>query len=70
MRFNSIKTATNRKNKFSAKHKVSFTELYKSNVFDDSAMRDFLSKEAYESVSAAISNGKTINRKMAELCRP
>lgn len=66
MRFDSIKTATNRKNKFSAKHKVSFTELYKSNVFDDSAMRDFLSKEAYESVSAAISNGKTINRKMAE----
>ncbi|MDA8885946.1 glutamine synthetase III, partial [Bacteroidia bacterium] len=29
-------------------------------------MRDFLSKEAYESVSASINNGKTINRKMAE----
>lgn len=66
MRFDSIKTATNRKNKFSAKHQVSFTELYKSNVFDDFAMRDFLSKEAYESVSDSINNGKTINRKMAE----
>ena len=66
MRFDSIKTATNRKNKFSAKHQVSFTELYKSNVFDDFAMRDFLSKEAYESVSNSINNGKTINRKMAE----
>jgi len=66
MRFDSIKTATNRKNKFSAKHQVSFTELYKSNVFDDFAMRDFLSKEAYESVSDSIHNGKTINRKMAE----
>jgi glutamine synthetase len=66
MRFDSIKTAINRKNKFSAKHKISFTELYKSNVFDDFAMRDFLSKEAYESVSDSINNGKTINRKMAE----
>lgn len=66
MRFDSIKTATNRKNKFSAKHQVSFTEIYKSNVFDDFAMRDFLSKEAYESVSDSINNGKTINRKMAE----
>lgn len=66
VRFDSIKTAINRKNKFSAKHQVSFTELYKSNVFDDFAMRDFLSKEAYESVSASINNGKTINRKMAE----
>jgi len=66
MRFESVKTAVNRKNKFSAKHQVSFTELYKSNVFDDFAMRDFLSKEAYESVSNSINNGKTINRKMAE----
>ena len=29
-------------------------------------MRDFLSKEAYDSVSKSIKEGKTINRKMAE----
>jgi glutamine synthetase len=29
-------------------------------------MRDFLSKEAYESVSKSVKEGKTINRKMAE----
>lgn len=66
MRSDAIKTATNRKTKFATKHHVSFTELYKANVFDDFAMRDFLSKEAYESVSNAINHGKTINRKMAE----
>ncbi|HCD67113.1 MAG TPA: glutamine synthetase type III, partial [Bacteroidetes bacterium] len=29
-------------------------------------MRDFLSKEAYESVTKSVTEGKTINRKMAE----
>ncbi len=66
MRFESLKTAAGRKNKLTNKVKVNFTKLYNSNVFDDSAMRDFLSKEAYESVSKAIHQGKTINRKMAE----
>ncbi len=66
MRSDAIKTATNRKTKLTTKHHVSFTELYKANVFDDFAMRDFLSKEAYESVSNSINHGKTINRKMAE----
>ena len=66
MRSQALKTATSRKNKFSYKGNISFTELYNSNVFDDTAMRDFLSKEAYESVSNSINDGKTINRKMAE----
>lgn len=65
MRFEALKSATGRKNQ-SKKGKVNFNKLYNSNVFDDSAMRDFLSKEAYESVSKSIHEGKTINRKMAE----
>ncbi|MGB1038732.1 MAG: glutamine synthetase III [Bacteroidia bacterium] len=66
MRLEALKTATSRKVKNLKKTKVSFTKLYNSNVFDDIAMRDFLSKEAYESVSKSIKDGKTINRKMAE----
>jgi glutamine synthetase len=66
MRQQAVKTVSTRKNTFSYKGDVSFTKLYNFNVFDDLAMRDFLSKEAYESVSKAVTEGKTINRKMAE----
>jgi len=66
MRHEALKTVLSRKNKFTYKGDVSFTKLYNSNVFDDLAMRDFLSKEAYESVSKSVKEGKTINRKMAE----
>ena len=45
---------------------IASLDLFNSNVFDDSAMRDFLSREAYESVSNSIKDGITINRKMAE----
>ena len=66
MRFDALKTIQNRKKAKINQKKISFPKLYNSNVFDDLAMRDFLSKEAYESVSHAINAGKTINRKMAE----
>jgi len=66
MRFESLKTVSNRKNRIKDNSTVSFTDLFNSNVFDDTAMRNFLSREAYESVSSSIHNGKTINRKMAE----
>ena len=66
MRFESLKTLSTRKNYVTENKSISFTDLFNSNVFDDSAMRDFLSKEAYDSVSNSIKNGKTINRKMAE----
>jgi glutamine synthetase len=66
MRFESLKTLSTRK-KFVIENKsISFADLFNSNVFDDSAMRDFLSREAYESVSNSIKSGITINRKMAE----
>ena len=66
MRFESLKTLSTRKNFITEDKSISFTDLFNSNVFDDSAMRDFLSREAYDSVSNSIKNGKTINRKMAE----
>jgi glutamine synthetase len=66
MRHEALKTVLSRKNSFTYTGDVSFTKLYNSNVFDDLAMRDFLSKEAYESVSKSVKEGKTINRKMAE----
>ena len=66
MRFESLKTLSTRKNYVTENKSISFTDLFNSNVFDDSAMRDFLSREAYDSVSNSIKNGKTINRKMAE----
>ena len=65
MRFEALTSAAGRKAK-SGKTKVNFSKLYNSNVFDEIAMRDYLSKEAYESVSKSIHEGKTINRKMAE----
>lgn len=66
MRFDSLKTVSTRNNAPIKIDPVSYTDLFNSNVFDDDAMRDFLSREAYESVSDSIHSGKTINRKMAE----
>jgi glutamine synthetase len=66
MRFESLKTLSTRKNFITENKSISFTNLFNSNVFNDSAMRDFLSREAYESVSNSIKDGITINRKMAE----
>lgn len=66
MRFEAINTVLNRKHTKTKLEKVSIPELYASNVFSDNAMRQFLSKEAYDSVSSAISEGNTISRKMAE----
>ena len=66
MRFDSLKTVSTRNNAPIKIDPASYTDLFNSNVFDDDAMRDFLSREAYESVSDSIHSGKTINRKMAE----
>jgi glutamine synthetase len=66
MRFEAINTVLNRKHVKTKLGNISIPELYASNVFSDNAMRQFLSKEAYESVSSAISEGNTISRKMAE----
>lgn len=42
------------------------SDLFGLNVFNDPAMRQYLSKEAYESVLDATENGSKIDRKIAE----
>lgn len=41
-------------------------ELFAKNVFNEQAMRQFMTKEAFESVMAAIEFGKKIDRKVAD----
>jgi glutamine synthetase len=45
---------------------VRVSDYFNINVFHDSAMMEFLSKEAYKAVSAAIKNGEKIDRSMAD----
>jgi glutamine synthetase len=42
------------------------SDYFNVNVFNDQAMKSFLSKEAYEAVSNAIQQGEKIDRKMAD----
>jgi glutamine synthetase len=42
------------------------SDLFGQNVFNDQAMRQYLSKEAYKSVLDATENGSKIDRKLAE----
>lgn len=42
------------------------SELFGKNVFNDSKMRQYLTKEAYNGVSSAIQYGKKIDRKIAD----
>ncbi|MBU2525920.1 MAG: glutamine synthetase III [Bacteroidetes bacterium] len=42
------------------------SDLFGKNVFNDQAMRQYLSKEAYKSVLDATENGSKIDRKLAE----
>lgn len=41
------------------------SDYFNSNVFNDSAMKNFLDKEAYEAVVSAIKHGEKIDRKVA-----
>ncbi len=42
------------------------SDYYGINVFNDKAMRDFLSEDAYKAVRSAISNGTKISREIAD----
>ncbi|AVR45674.1 glutamine synthetase type III [Christiangramia fulva] len=42
------------------------SEIYSQNVFNESMMRQFLTKEAYENVREAIQTGKKIDRSVAD----
>ncbi|MBP9186696.1 MAG: glutamine synthetase III, partial [Bacteroidia bacterium] len=41
------------------------SDYYNSHVFNDSAMKSFLDKEAYEAVCSAIKHGEKIDRRVA-----
>lgn len=46
--------------------KVNVTEIYGSNVFNDSVMRERLPKKTYEALKKTIENGETLNPDVAE----
>ncbi len=66
LRFNALKTALNRNSVLVKAPADKISDFYNSNVFNDSAMKNFLSKEAYEAVSRAVKMGEKIDRNIAD----
>lgn len=66
MRFNSIEAVMNRPKVEVNPPKQRISEYFGTNVFGDSAMRKYLSEEAYLSVKASIESGQKIDRAMAD----
>ncbi len=65
LRFQALKTAINYKpSTFEGEEKRS--ELFASNVFNESTMRQYLTGDAFKSVVSAIHDGKKINRVVAD----
>ncbi|WP_372474402.1 glutamine synthetase III [Capnocytophaga sp. ARDL2] len=64
-RFEALKSAANRK-PVAVEEIGRKSELFGANVFNDKAMRQHLTSEAYKAVRAAIEHGVKIDRKMAE----
>lgn len=65
LRFEALKTALNRKS-VEVKNLDRKSIIFGSNVFNDKAMRQHLSSEAYKAVRDAIDYGKKIDRKIAD----
>lgn len=66
LRSKALETVQNRKTVSVTPPAIRVSEYFNTNVFTDSAMMEFLSKEAYKAVSAAIKNGDKIERSMAD----
>jgi glutamine synthetase len=66
LRFKAIETAMQRPVIRFSKPSEIISDYYASNVFNDIAMKNFLTKEAYEAVQNAINNGVRIERSMAD----
>jgi len=65
LRFQALKDASSRKPiKFEESGRKS--ELFGSNVFNDKAMRQFLTADAYKGVKDAVQHGTKIDRKLAD----
>lgn len=66
MRFNSLDTVMNREKIDVNFSKQRISEYFGTNVFNDEAMRKYLSEEAYLSVKASIETGQKIDRTVAD----
>ncbi|HNQ28017.1 MAG TPA: glutamine synthetase III, partial [Aquaticitalea sp.] len=65
LRFNAIKESLHRKPVYIEENDRR-SELFGKNVFNEAAMRQFLAKDAYESVMDAVQNGTKIERVVAD----
>lgn len=65
LRFNALKETLHRK-PVSIEEKGRRSELFGKNVFNEQAMRQYMTKEAYQSVMDAIEYGSKIDRKIAD----
>jgi glutamine synthetase len=66
LRFKALETALNRQVMRITPPSVRVSDYYASYVFNDAQMKNFLSKDAYQAVQKAISNGEKIDRAVAE----
>lgn len=64
-RFESLRESTNRK-PVEVKELDRKSAIFGTNVFNDKAMRQFLTTEAYKAVLSAIQDGKKIDRRLAD----
>ncbi|HKX85103.1 MAG TPA: glutamine synthetase III, partial [Flavobacterium sp.] len=65
LRFQSLQKATNRK-PVAVEELDRKSAIFGTNVFNDKAMRQFLTPEAYKAVQSAIQHGTKIDRKLAD----
>ena len=65
LRFNALKEALHRKS-ISIEEKGRRSELFGENVFNEQAMRQYMTKDAYKSVMDAVEFGNKIDRKIAD----
>ncbi|WP_373074454.1 glutamine synthetase III [Zeaxanthinibacter enoshimensis] len=65
IRYEAIQESYNRE-KIADRHEGRRSEFFGSHVFNESRMRQFLTKEAFESVKGAMNSGNKIDRKMAD----
>ncbi len=65
-RFNAIETALSRKPVAVKLPSEKISEFFAANVFSLATMRQYLSKEAYESVTNSIEHGQKIDRQIAD----
>jgi glutamine synthetase len=66
LRFNALEVVSSRKPVLAEIPKAKISEYFGSLTFNDSAMREYLTREAYEQVIGAIEEGSRISRSIAD----